>query len=66
MNWKASAGIDSNFATNMELHKVLLVGGCYCSVTSKLQSVVTLSSTKAEYYAASTCADDIEFLQMLF
>ena len=26
----------------------------------------TLSSTEAEYYAASTCATDIKFLQMLF
>jgi len=41
------------------------VGGCIVSWSSKTQPTVTLSSTEAEYVAASTCATEIKFIQML-
>ena len=71
MNLKVYAWVDSNFATNAETRKsvtgyIVTVGGGLCCFSSKLQPAVTLSSTEAEYYAASTCATDIKFLQMLF
>ena len=71
VNLKVYAWVDSNFATNKETRKsvtgyFVTIGGCLCGFSSKLQPAVTLSSTEAEYYAASTCATDIKFLQMLF
>ncbi|GAX17144.1 hypothetical protein FisN_UnNu082, partial [Fistulifera solaris] len=71
LNLKVYAWVDSNFATNKETRKsvtgfFVTVGGGLCVFSSKLQPSVTLSSTEAEYYAASTCATDIKFLQMLF
>jgi hypothetical protein len=68
---KVYAWVDSNFATNKETRRsvtgyFVTIGGCLCGFSSKLQPAVTLSSTEAEYYAASTCATDIKFLQMLF
>lgn len=71
VNLKVYAWVDSNYATNKETRKsvtgyFVTIGGCLCSYSSKLQPAVTLSSTEAEYYAASTCATDIKFLQMLF
>jgi hypothetical protein len=62
--------VDSNFATNKDNRKsvtgyVLTIGGCLVSFSSKTQPSVTLSSTEAEYVAASTCATEIKFIQML-
>ena len=62
--------VDSNFATNKDNRKsvtgyVLTIGGCLVSYSSKSQATVTLSSTEAEYVAASTCATEIKFIQML-
>ena len=67
---KAYAFVDSNWATNKENRKsvtgyVLTIGGCLVNWVSKSQPSVTLSSTEAEYVAASMCATDIMFVQML-
>ena len=50
--------VDSNFATNKDNRKsvtgyVLTIGGCLISYSSKSQPTLTLSSTEAEYVAAS-------------
>ncbi|MFM8622139.1 MAG: reverse transcriptase domain-containing protein, partial [Holophagaceae bacterium] len=62
--------VDSNWATNKESRKsvtgyVLTLGGCLITWSSKNQPTVALSSTEAEYIAASTCATEIKFVQML-
>ena len=62
--------VDSNFATNKETRKsvsgyIVTIGGCLVNWTSKTQPSVTLSSTEAEYVAASMCACEIKFMQML-
>jgi hypothetical protein len=67
---KVYAYVDSNYATNKETRKsvtgfVLTIGGCLVSYSSKSQPSVTLSSTEAEYVAASMCATEIKFVQML-
>jgi hypothetical protein len=67
---KCYAYVDSNFATNKDNRKsvtgfIVTVGGCIVSWSSKTQPSVTLSSTEAEYVAASTCATEIKFIQML-
>lgn len=64
------AFVDSDYATDKETRKsvtgyLVLVGGCLVSWTSKGQPSVTLSSTEAEYVAASICATEIKFIQML-
>lgn len=71
INLKVYAWVDSNYATNVETRKsvtgfFVTVGGGLCCYSSKLQPAVTLSSTEAEYYAASICALDVKFLQQLF
>ena len=58
---KIYAYIDSNFATNKETRKSVAgygttIEGCLASATSTTQPLVTLSSTQAEYVAASMCA----------
>jgi len=67
---KVYAFVDSNYATNKETRKsvtgyFVTIGGCLVSAASKTQPSVTLSSTEAEYIAASMCATEIKFLQML-
>ena len=67
---KVYAYVDSNYATNKENRKsvtgyVLTIGGCLVSYSSKSQPSVTLSSTEAEYVAASMCATEVKFVQML-
>lgn len=67
---KVYAYVDSNYATNKETRKsvtgyIVTVGGCFVSASSKTQPSVTLSSTEAEYVAASMCATEIQFIQML-
>jgi hypothetical protein len=67
---KVYAYVDSNYATNKENRKsvtgfVLTIGGCLVSYCSKSQPSVTLSSTEAEYVAASMCATEVKFVQML-
>jgi len=67
---KVYAYVDSNYATNTETRKsvtgyIITIGGCLINWTSKTQPSVTLSSTEAEYVAASMCAGEIKFLQML-
>ena len=62
--------VDSDFATNKETRKsttgyVVTVGGCLVSWSSKAQPSVTLSSTEAEFVAASMCATEITFILML-
>jgi Reverse transcriptase (RNA-dependent DNA polymerase)/gag-polypeptide of LTR copia-type/Zinc knuckle len=62
--------VDSNWATNKENRKsvtgyVLTIGGCLVNWVSKSQPTVSLSSTEAEYIAASMCATEIKFIQML-
>ena len=62
--------VDSDFATNKETRKsttgyLVTVGGCLVSWSSKAQPSVTLSSTEAEYVAASLCATEIKFVSML-
>ncbi|MFM8621801.1 MAG: reverse transcriptase domain-containing protein, partial [Holophagaceae bacterium] len=62
--------VDSNWATNKETRKsvsgyVLTLGGCLVNWSSKTQPTVALSSTEAEYIAASTCATEIKYIQML-
>jgi Reverse transcriptase (RNA-dependent DNA polymerase) len=62
--------VNSNYASNKEDRKsisgyTVLVGGCLVSWASKGQPSVTLSSTEAEYVAASMCATEIKFVQML-
>jgi hypothetical protein len=62
--------VDSDYASNKEDRKsisgyLVLVGGCLVSWASKGQPSVTLSSTEAEYVAASMCATEIKFVQML-
>jgi hypothetical protein len=42
-----------------------LVGNCLVGWTSKEQPSITLSSTEAEYMAASMCATEIKFIQIL-
>ena len=44
---------------------IVTIGGCLVSAASKTQPSVTLSSTEAEYVAASMCAMEIKFIQML-
>ena len=70
-NLKVVAFVDSNFATNKETRRsvagyVVTVGGCLINHLSKLIPAMTLSSTESEYYAASMCATEIKFIQMLF
>eukprot|EP00980_Cylindrotheca_fusiformis_P021891 scaffold8736_cov95-Cylindrotheca_fusiformis.AAC.1 len=67
---KIYAYVDSNYATNKETRKsvtgfVVTIGGCLVSYSSKTQPSVTLSSTEAEYIAASMCATEVKFIQML-
>ena len=67
---KVEAFVDSNFATNKESRKsvtgyVLTIGGCIVGWSSKTQPSVTLSSTEAEYVAASMCATEIKYIQMV-
>jgi hypothetical protein len=67
---KVYAYVDSNYATNKETRKsvmsfVLTIGGCLVSYSSKSQPSITLSSTEAEYVAASMCATEVKFVQML-
>jgi hypothetical protein len=67
---KVYAYVDSNYATNKETRKsvtgfILTIGGCLVSYSSKSQPSVTLSSTEAEYVAASMCATEVKFVQML-
>ena len=67
---KVYAFVDSNYATNKETRKsvtgyFVTIGGCLVSAASKTQPSVTLSSTEAEYIAASMCATEIKFIQML-
>jgi Reverse transcriptase (RNA-dependent DNA polymerase) len=62
--------VDSDYATNKENRKSItgyltLVGNCLVGWTSKGQPSITLSSTEAEYMAASMCATEIKFIQML-
>jgi len=62
--------VDSNWATNTETRRsvtgyILTLGGCLVNWVSKTQPTVTLSSTEAEYVAASMCATEIKFIQML-
>ena len=62
--------VDSDFATNKDTRKsttgyLVTVGGCLVSWMSKAQPSVTLSSTEAEYVAASMCATEIKFITML-
>jgi hypothetical protein len=62
--------VDSDFATNKETRKsttgyLVTVGGCLVSWSSKAQPSVTLSSTEAEYVAASMCGTEIRFISML-
>ncbi|MFM5988005.1 MAG: reverse transcriptase domain-containing protein [Sphaerospermopsis kisseleviana] len=69
-NLKVYGYVDSNWATNKETRKsvsgyVLTLGGCIITWSSKNQPTVALSSTEAEYIAASTCATEIKFIQML-
>ena len=63
--------VDSNFATNKETRRsvagyLVTVGGCFISHMSKIIPAITLSSTESEYVAASMCATEIKFIQMLF
>jgi hypothetical protein len=67
---KVYAYVDSNYATNKETRKsvtgfVLTIGGYLVSYISKSHPSVTLSSTEAEYVAASMCATEVKFVQML-
>jgi len=67
---KVYAYVDSNYATNKETRKsvtgyFVTIGGCLVSAASKTQPSVTLSSTEAEYIAASMCGTEIKFIQML-
>ena len=63
---KAYAFVDSNYATNKETRKsCVTIGGCLISAASKTQPSVSLSSTEAEYIAASMCATEIKIIQML-
>lgn len=69
-NMDIVAFVDSDYASDRETRKsvtgyIVLVGGCLVSWTTKGQPLVTLSSTKAEYIAASICATEIKFRQML-
>jgi hypothetical protein len=62
--------VDSDYATNKETRKsttgyLVLVGGCLVSWSSKAQPSVTLSSTEAEYVAASMCGTEVKFVSML-
>jgi hypothetical protein len=62
--------VDSDFATNKETRKsttgfLVTFGGCLVSWSSKAQPSVTLSSTEAEYVAASMCGTEIKFISML-
>jgi hypothetical protein len=67
---KVYAYVDSNYATDTDNRKsvtgyVITIGGCLISWSSKSQPSVTLSSTEAEYVAASMCSTEIKFIQML-
>ncbi len=69
-NLKVYAFVDSNYATNKETRKsgigyFVTIGGCLVSAALKTQPSVTLSSTQAEYIAASMCATEVDFVQML-
>lgn len=69
-DFKVYAYVDSNYATNKETRKsvtgyFVTIGGCLVAAASKTQPSVTLSSTEAEYIAASMCATEIQFIQML-
>jgi hypothetical protein len=69
-DFKVYAYVDSNYATNKETRKsvtgyFVTIGGCLVAAASKTQPSVTLSSTEAEYIAASMCATEIKFIQML-
>ena len=62
--------VDSDFATNKDTRRstsgyLVTLGGCLVSWSSKMQPSVTLSSTEAEYVAASLCATEIKFVSML-
>jgi hypothetical protein len=62
--------VDSNWATNKADRRsvsgyILTLGGCLVNWVSKTQATVALSSTEAEYVAASMCATEIKFIQML-
>ena len=64
------AFVDSNYATNKSNRKsvtgyVTALGGCPVNFVSKTQPTVSLSSTEAEYIAASTCATELKFMCML-
>lgn len=62
--------VDSDYVTNKETRRsttgyLITVRGCLISWQSKAQPSMTLSSTEAEYVAASTCASEIKFILML-
>jgi Reverse transcriptase (RNA-dependent DNA polymerase) len=62
--------VDSDYASNKENRKSItgyltLVGNCLVGWTSKGQPSITLSSTEAEYMAASICVTEIKFIRML-
>ena len=67
---KPMAFIDSNFATSKFNRKsvtgfVTGLGGCPIIFASKTQPTVSLSSTEAEYIAASMGATELKFMCML-
>jgi histone deacetylase 1/2 len=62
--------VDSDYASDKSTRKsttgyLLTMGGCLVSWSSKAQPAVTLSSTEAEYVAASILGTEIKFLSML-
>lgn len=67
---KLYAYVDSNWASNKETRKsvtgyIVTLGGAPLNFVSRSQQSVSLSSTEAEYMAASVCATEIQFIQML-
>lgn len=69
-NKKLVAYSDSDFAGDVTDRKstsgyVMMLGDCAISWSSKKQSIVTLSSTEAEFVAASAAAKEIKYLRNL-
>ena len=69
-NLKVKAFVNSNYATNVDNRKsvtgyITTVGGCVVNWVSKMQPSVCLSSTEAEYVAASMCATEVKYVQMI-
>lgn len=61
---------DSNYATNPDDRKsvtgnIVTIGGTVTNWLSKKQPIVTLSSTEAEYVAATVTTQEVRFTQML-